>query len=266
MPIQLQLFGEHFVLVQDALCQQYWRRMAKELESEGELALLAKVTSIYSAVGIEHIPKRWLLEKEENERKKKEERKRECGRSVTVFHHSSYHLLSRRAAALSPFISEFLGRSFDCIVDLSWMDGERHHLRKLLSFLEYHTKEAMPCIATPVRSKKLGRVVPKWYADFALQCDRKDCFIMILIGNGLAIAPLVHLFCARIATMIKALKPQEVREIMALEEDVQKQQALQIQIQREQQHAANSKTPADSDDTIDCFSPSLRAKSTRRHR
>merc|ERR1739838_1233326 len=98
MPIQLQLFGEHFVLVQDALCQQYWRRMAKELESEGELALLAKVTSIYSAVGIEHIPKRWLLEKEENERKKKEERKRECGRSVTVFHHSSYHLLSRRAA------------------------------------------------------------------------------------------------------------------------------------------------------------------------
>jgi len=125
-----------------------------------------------------------------------------------------------------------MGRSFDCIVDLSWIDGERHHIRKLLSFLEYHTKEPMPCIATPVRSKKLGRVVPKWYADFALQCDRKDCFIMILIGNGLAVAPLVHLFCARIATMIKALKPQEVREIMALEEDVQKRQALDLQIQK----------------------------------
>ena len=122
----------------------------------------------------------------------------------------------------------------DCIVDLSWMDGERHHIKKLLSFLEYHTKEPMPCIATPVRSKKLGRVVPKWYADFALQCDRKDCFIMILIGNGLAIAPLVHLFCARIATMIKALKPQEVREIMALEEDVQKQQALQQRRKQQQ--------------------------------
>merc|ERR1712141_752837 len=128
-------------------------------------------------------------------------------------------------ALQSPFIAEFVGNDFDCIVDLSWIDGEKVHLEKLLSFLEYQTLEAMPSIATPVKSKNLRKVVPKWYADFATQCDRKDCFIMILIGNGLAIAPLVHLFCARIATMIKALKPNEVREIMALEEDVQKQQA-----------------------------------------
>ena len=261
-PVQLQLFGEHFVMIHDALCQGYWRRLGKELESEGELALLAKAAAIYEAVGIKGIPKRW-----HQAAAVKAEDEKECGRSVTVFHHSSYHELSRAAASLSPFIGEFLGRSFDCIVDLSWMDGERHHLRKLLSFLEYHTKEAMPCIATPVRSKKLGRVVPKWYADFALQCDRKDCFIMILIGNGLAIAPLVHLFCARIATMIKALKPNEVREIMALEEDVQKQQALQqqLQIQREQKHRKTKE--ADSDDNIDCFSPSLSANSPpRRHR
>eukprot|EP00486_Rosalina_sp_Unknown_P013841 CAMPEP_0201596384 /NCGR_PEP_ID=MMETSP0190_2-20130828/193083_1 /ASSEMBLY_ACC=CAM_ASM_000263 /TAXON_ID=37353 /ORGANISM="Rosalina sp." /LENGTH=83 /DNA_ID=CAMNT_0048056707 /DNA_START=902 /DNA_END=1153 /DNA_ORIENTATION=+ len=37
--------------------------------------------------------------------------------------------------------------------------------------------------------------------------------------------------------MIKSLKPEEVREIMALEEDVQKQQALQLQ-QRQQEAMA----------------------------
>jgi len=237
--VQLQLFAEHFLLFHDALCQQFWRRMGKELENEGELRLLAEAAAIFEAVGLKNIPKRWCSASTDSVTSTLSSSSTlklplllRPSRSLTVYHHKEYHSLSRPAASLSPYIREFMGRSFDCIVDLSWIDGERHHIRKLLSFLEYHTKEPMPCIATPVRSKKLGRVVPKWYADFALQCDRKDCFIMILIGNGLAIAPLVHLFCARIATMIKALKPQEVREIMALEEDVQKQQALNMQLQK----------------------------------
>lgn len=245
--MHLQLFGEYFLLLHDAQCQQYWRALARELECDGQSRLLHEAAIIFESVGLKGFPKRWLPLSVMNRAYYSFYRK-----PVTVYYKGEYYSLSRNAAALSPYIREFMGKAHHCIVDLTWIDGEKHHLKKLLSFLEYHINEPMPHIPTPVRSKKLSRVVPKWYADFAMQCDRKDCFIMILIGNGLAIAPLVHLFCARIATMIKSLKPEEVREIMALEEDVQRQQQQAIKHTNINinNHNAHIVHHIDSDDNI----------------
>merc|ERR1719464_617723 len=220
LSVHLQIFGQYFLMCHDTQCCEYWRRLAKDLEHSNQHLLLGEAAIIFESVGMKLCPKRWCPQSLLNR-----PYYNFCKDKVTIYYKKQYFSLSCNAASLSPYIREFMGKNDHCIVDLSWIDGEKHHLKKLIAFLEFHIVEPMPHIPTPVRSKKLARVVPKWYSDFAMQCDRKDCFIMILIGNGLAIAPLVHLFCARIATMIKALKPQEVREIMALEEDVQKQQA-----------------------------------------
>ncbi|ETO16886.1 hypothetical protein RFI_20451, partial [Reticulomyxa filosa] len=100
-----------------------------------------------------------------------------------------------RAASISPYLREHLSRDRHKFCDLSWLDGEETHLHKLIAFLEHHMDEPMPMLQTPLRSNNLRKLMPKWYANFAYSLDRKDCIIMILIGNGLLIAPLVHLAC-----------------------------------------------------------------------
>jgi len=214
LPTHLALFAKYFIQLESLSSLNYWRKLCRQSEQQHEQGLLSSTSLLFDSLNVKS-PSKWVLTSM---------RERPyygfCinqDEPVKVVYRNRMFSMSFHAALLSPYMREYLSRRQHGIVDLTWIDGEAHHVEKLIKFLEYHVHHPMPHIPTPVRNRNLKKVVPKWYAKFALECDRKDCFVMILIGNGLAISPLVHLFCARIATMIKSLRPEEMREIMAFD-------------------------------------------------
>ena len=66
----------------------------------------------------------------------------------------------------------------------------------------------------------------KWDAKFIDKFDKKAIFEIILGANYMDIKPLLHLGCAKIATLIKQLDQKEINRI--IEEEQYKKKQLEL--------------------------------------
>lgn len=129
--------------------------------------------------------------------------------------------ISTKCASLSSFIGAILeGDSDATYIEARQADAET--LGRVVEYLQHHdgkVPDEMPC---PVRSKHMKDIVSDpWDAKWIDSFKVPDIFKVILAANYMDIKPLLHLGCAKIATIIKALPQKEVNEIIAEEEAYQ---------------------------------------------
>tara|TARA_B100000925_G_C21855505_1_gene407611 strand:- start:83 stop:610 length:528 start_codon:yes stop_codon:yes gene_type:complete len=101
-------------------------------------------------------------------------------------------------------------------------------LRKVIEFLQYHFENGpMNEIEKPLRSKNLSESVSEWDANY-INLENDLLFNIILAANYLDIQSLLDLSCAKVATMIKGLSPEEIRKTFNIENDFTPEEEEQI--------------------------------------
>jgi len=94
-------------------------------------------------------------------------------------------------------------------------------LELIVSYLKHHKGNVPQEIAKPIRSVKMEKIVEdEWDAKFINGLNKKTVFQIILGANYMDIKSLLHLGCAKIATLIKGKSPEEIKKILSEEDDV----------------------------------------------
>jgi len=97
-------------------------------------------------------------------------------------------------------------------------------LEQIVKYLNEHKGEEPPPLPCPVRSTEMSQIVSvKWDAEFIDAFEKKAIFEIILGANYMDIKSLLHLGCAKIATLIKKLDQKEINAIIEEEEKWQKE-------------------------------------------
>mmetsp|Transcript_9605 Transcript_9605/g.8623 ORF Transcript_9605/g.8623 Transcript_9605/m.8623 type:complete len:579 (-) Transcript_9605:191-1927(-) len=95
-----------------------------------------------------------------------------------------------------------------------------------LMYLGHHEgvePDPLPC---PVRSIHMRQICSdRWDADWMDAFAKKTIFEIIMVANDLDIKPLLHLGCAKIATLIKQMDQKEINRIIEEEEKYRREHA-----------------------------------------
>merc|ERR1712113_1332647 len=95
-------------------------------------------------------------------------------------------------------------------------------LELIVRYLEHHKGSAPAEIAKPIRSVKMEKIVEdEWDAKFINGLPKKIIFQIILGANYMDVKSLLHLGCAKIATMIKGKSPEEIKKILSEEDEAE---------------------------------------------
>ena len=93
-------------------------------------------------------------------------------------------------------------------------------LKLIVEYLKHHDGKVPQEIAKPIRSVKMERIVDdRWDAQFIDNMSKKTIFQVILGANYMDLPSLLHLGCAKIATLIKGKSPEEIKNILADDSD-----------------------------------------------
>lgn len=93
-------------------------------------------------------------------------------------------------------------------------------LNLIVEYLTHHNGKVPAEIAKPIRSVKMEKIVEDpWDAEFINKQTKKVIFQIILGANYMDIKSLLHLGCAKIATLIKGKSPEEIKKILGDDED-----------------------------------------------
>jgi len=94
-------------------------------------------------------------------------------------------------------------------------------LKLIVDYLLHHKGKVPADIAKPIRSVKMEKIVEdEWDAKFINSQTKRNIFQIILGANYMDIKSLLHLGCAKIATMIKGKSPEEIKKILSEEEEM----------------------------------------------
>ena len=91
-------------------------------------------------------------------------------------------------------------------------------LAKVVEFMEYHKGTEPPIIPKPLRSKEMKVVCSDaWDANFIdkIGDDRQQLYDLILAANYMDIKSLLHLGCAKVASLIKGQPLEKIKDILA---------------------------------------------------
>jgi len=98
-------------------------------------------------------------------------------------------------------------------------------LKLIVDYLKHHKGKVPAEIAKPIRSVKMEKIVEdEWDATFINKQPKRTIFQIILGANYMDIKSLLHLGCAKIATMIKGKSPEEIKKILSEEDDDEKKE------------------------------------------
>jgi S-phase kinase-associated protein 1 len=93
-------------------------------------------------------------------------------------------------------------------------------LELIVEYLKHHDGKVPAEIAKPIRSVQMNKIVEdKWDADFIDGMNKKTIFQVILGANYMDVPSLLHLGCAKIATLIKGKSPDEIKQILSEDSD-----------------------------------------------
>merc|ERR1712013_331541 len=138
-------------------------------------------------------------------------------------------------------------------------------MQNVFRYLAHHNGKEPDLIPCPVRSIHMSQIVSdKWDATF-IDLEKKEVFEIILCANALKIQSLLHLGCAKIATLIKQLDQREINRIIEEEERYKREHAADDAVEAEEakddeeeeevmdigQRALNDENDEDADATAD---------------
>jgi len=102
-------------------------------------------------------------------------------------------------------------------IQVKQVDGET--LDKIVEYINHHKGVEPAEIAKPIRSVKMEKIVEDpWDAEFINGLPKRALFQLILGANYMDCKSLLHLGCAKVATMIKGKSPEEIKQILGEEE------------------------------------------------
>lgn len=97
------------------------------------------------------------------------------------------------------------------------VDGDT--LTQIVEYMQHHKGKEPAEIAKPIRSVKMEKIVEDpWDAEFINKLHKRALFQLILGANYMDCKSLLHLGCAKVATMIKGKSPEEIKQILGEEE------------------------------------------------
>jgi len=91
---------------------------------------------------------------------------------------------------------------------------ESKHFKKILEYMTYYSdpSKVFPVIEKPLKSVVMKEVTSEYDAKF-IEIDDVEFIIDIIVGaNYLDLAPLLELGCAKIASIVKVLTPDEIKK------------------------------------------------------
>mmetsp|Transcript_15539 Transcript_15539/g.23709 ORF Transcript_15539/g.23709 Transcript_15539/m.23709 type:complete len:183 (+) Transcript_15539:180-728(+) len=123
--------------------------------------------------------------------------------------------ISRKAALMCNLVKSILeGDNGAKKIPIKKVRGDI--LELIVEYLKHHNGKKPEEIAKPIRSVKMERIVAdKWDADYINKMNKKTIFQVILGANYMDLPSLLHLGCAKIATLIKGKSPEEIKNILA---------------------------------------------------
>jgi len=133
--------------------------------------------------------------------------------------------ISQKSAALSKFVTTILeGDSEATSIEVRQVPPET--LSHVIDYLKHHAGKVPDALPCPVRSIHMAQIVSdKWDATWIDAFDKKTIFEVILAANYMDIKSLLHLGCAKIATLIKQLDQKEINRIIEEEEKYRREHA-----------------------------------------
>jgi len=90
-------------------------------------------------------------------------------------------------------------------------------LEKVVEYINHHKGQEPPIIEKPLRSKVLKDVCQdKWDAEYIDKIgeNRQNLYDLILAANYMDIKSLLHLGCAKVASLIKGQPLEKIKEIL----------------------------------------------------
>ena len=86
----------------------------------------------------------------------------------------------------------------------------------IVTFLKYHNGVAPPEISKPLSSSNMNDVTTEWCASFLVKYAKKKKFLYDLVNasNYLDIQSLLHLCCAKIASLIKGTQLDKIKDVL----------------------------------------------------
>jgi len=133
--------------------------------------------------------------------------------------------ISRKCAELSKFVDTILEGDADATsIEIRQVPPEA--LKHVIDYLKHHKGKEPDPLPCPVRSIHMAQIVSdKWDATWIDAFDKKTIFEIILAANYMDIKSLLHLGCAKIATLIKQLDQKEINRIIEEEEKYRREHA-----------------------------------------
>ena len=102
-------------------------------------------------------------------------------------------------------------------IQVKQVDGDT--LSQIVNYINQHKGKEPAEIAKPIRSVKMEKIVEDpWDAEFINALPKRALFQLILGANYMDCKSLLHLGCAKVATMIKGKSPEEIKQILGEEE------------------------------------------------
>ena len=124
--------------------------------------------------------------------------------------------LTRKQLSLSKFVQTALSNdqnTNEIPVSSSYKDTA---IAKVVEFLRHHDGEAPAIPEQPLRSKKMKEVTTEWCADFVdtVGKNRDLLYKVIEVANYFDIPSLLHICCAKVASLIKGEKLEDIKGIL----------------------------------------------------
>ena len=127
--------------------------------------------------------------------------------------------INRNYAKMSKLVSNILEGDADANeIQVKQVDGDT--LKLIGEYLDHHKGVEPAPRSKQVRSVKMEKIVEdSWDATFINKLQKGQLFQLILGANYMDVDSLLHLGCAKIATMIKGKSPEEIKQILGEEEN-----------------------------------------------
>jgi len=95
---------------------------------------------------------------------------------------------------------------------------EYYLLNKVIEFCEYYSNNPHNFDINYINTSDINKLIPEWYCKF-VDIDTEYLLKLINLSDYLNIDPLIDLLTLKVATLIKGKTPQEIRDILLIEDD-----------------------------------------------
>ncbi len=128
------------------------------------------------------------------------------------------YVLSREEASLSKVLLTSLEEEKQS-VEIQ-VNVKSSTLDLILQFLRQHQGNPPPEIEKPIRSTTMSEITTEWCADYINQIAKNRMVLYDLVNscNYLDIPSLLHLSCAKIASLVRGVKLDQIRQVLLEDE------------------------------------------------